>query len=109
MNNLYGYAMSKFLPTSGFKWIHHKEFDLSKYTSNSSRGCVTKVDLKYPQELRELHNDYSSALDKKEIKREMLPEVVYILRKRRQKNFLICWIAWSLLCVLIIWLWEIHY
>ena len=66
--------MSKFLPTSGFKWIHHKEFDLSKYTSNSSRGCVTKVALKYPKELRELHNDYSSALDKIEIKREMLPE-----------------------------------
>ena len=35
-NNLCGYAMSKFLPTSGFKWIDPKEFDLNKYTSNSS-------------------------------------------------------------------------
>ena len=26
--------MSKFLLTSGFKWIDHKEFDLIKYTSN---------------------------------------------------------------------------
>ena len=34
-NNLYGYSMSKFLPTSGFKWIDPKEFDLNKYTSNS--------------------------------------------------------------------------
>ena len=33
-NNLNGYAMSKFLPTSGFKWINHKKFDLNKYTSN---------------------------------------------------------------------------
>ena len=28
-NNLYGYVMSKFLPTSGFKWIDPKEFDLN--------------------------------------------------------------------------------
>ena len=34
-NNLYGYAMSKFLPISGFKWIDHKDFVLNKYTSNS--------------------------------------------------------------------------
>ena len=31
-NNLYGYSMSKFLPTSGFKWIEPKKFDLNKYT-----------------------------------------------------------------------------
>ena len=44
-NNLYGYAMSKFLPTSGFKWIDPEEFDWNKYNSNSSKGCVLKVDL----------------------------------------------------------------
>ena len=31
-NNLHGYAMFKFLPTSGFKWIDPKKFDLNKYT-----------------------------------------------------------------------------
>ena len=30
MNNLYGYAMSKFFPTTGFKWIDPKKFDLNK-------------------------------------------------------------------------------
>ena len=44
-NNLYGYAMSKFLPKSGFKWIDPKEFDLNKYTNNSSKGRVLEVDL----------------------------------------------------------------
>ena len=62
LKNLYGYAMSKFLPASGFKWIYPKEFDLTKYTGNSSKGCVLEVDLRYPKELRELHNDYSYQL-----------------------------------------------
>ena len=44
-NNLYGYAMSKFLPTSGFNWIDPKEFDLNKCSSNSSKDCVLEVDL----------------------------------------------------------------
>ena len=46
-NNLYGYAMSKFLPTSGFKRIDPKEFDLNKYINNSSKGCIIAVDLEY--------------------------------------------------------------
>ena len=57
-NNLYGYAMSSFLSTSGFKCIDPKEFDLNKYTGNTSKGCVLEGDLEYSKELRELHNDY---------------------------------------------------
>ena len=48
-NNLYGSAMSKFLPTNGFKWIDPKGFDLNKYTSNSSKGFVLEVELEYPK------------------------------------------------------------
>ena len=70
-NNLYDYAMSKFLLTNGFEWIDPKEFDLNKYTSNSPKGCVLEVDLEYSKELRELHNDYRLAPYKIEIKREM--------------------------------------
>ena len=73
-NNLYGYAMSKFLPASGFKWIDPKEFDLNTYTSNSLKGCVLEVDLEYPKELHELQNDYLLAPDKIEIKKQMLSE-----------------------------------
>ena len=72
MNNLYGYAMSKFLPISGFKQIDPQEFNLNEYTDNSSRGCVLEVNLENPKELQELHNDYPLALDKIKIKREML-------------------------------------
>ena len=71
-NNLYGYAMSKFLPTRGFKPIDLKEFDLNKYTSNKSKGRVLEVDLEYSKELWELQNDYPLAPDKIEIKREIV-------------------------------------
>ena len=50
-NNLYGYVMSKFLPAIGFKWINPKEFDLNRYTSNCSKGCVLEVNLEYSKEL----------------------------------------------------------
>ena len=63
--------MSNFLPKSGFKWIDPREFDLNKYASNSSKGCVVEVDLEYPKDLQELHNDYPLASDKIEIKRKM--------------------------------------
>ena len=78
----------KVLPTSRFKWIDPKEFDLNKYTNSSSKGCVFKVDLKYPEELRELHNDYPLAPDKIEIKREILPN--YKLKIADFYNIPIC-------------------
>ena len=54
-----------------FFQLDPKQIDLNKYASNSSKGCVLKVDLEYPKRLGELHNDYPSAPDKIEIKREM--------------------------------------
>ena len=71
--SLYGYGMSKFLPTSGFKWLDSK-FDLNKYTRDSSKGCVLEVDFEYSKQLRELHNDYIVASGKLEIKRELLSD-----------------------------------
>ena len=59
--------MSKFLPAGGFKWINLRDFDINKYTCNSSKVCVLEVDLEYPKELRELQNDCPLAPDKKEI------------------------------------------
>ena len=70
-SNVSGYVIFKFLPTSEFKWIDPKEFDLNKYTSSSSERCVLEVDLEYPKELRELHNEYPLTPDKIEIKRKM--------------------------------------
>ena len=43
------YRMSKCFPTGEFKWIDPKELDFNKYTSNSSKGYVLEVYLKYPK------------------------------------------------------------
>ena len=61
--------MSKFLPTSGFKWIDPKEFNVNKYTSNSPKECVFEVGLEYPKELHKLLQII--APDKIESKREI--------------------------------------
>ena len=70
MNNLHGYDMSKFVPIDGFQWIDLKAFDSNKYSSNSIKGCVLEVGLKYTKELHELHNNYPLATDKIEIKKK---------------------------------------
>ena len=64
--------MPQFFPTSGFTKIDPKEFDLNKYTSNSSTGSVLKVNLEYTKELSELNNDYLLVPDKMEIKKEIM-------------------------------------
>ena len=55
-------------------FIDPKEFDLNKYTGNSSKGCVFEVNLDYTKESRELNNDYPLAPSKIEIKREIRSE-----------------------------------
>lgn len=46
--------MSKFLQPGKFKWINPKDFDLDKYSKNSSKCCVLEADLEYLKELRKL-------------------------------------------------------
>ena len=61
-NNLYGWAMSKPLPTGGFKWMNKDE--LKRWRKIP---CLLEVDLEYPAELHDLHNDYPSAPTKLKI------------------------------------------
>ena len=77
-NNLYGYTMSKFILRTGFRGIHPKNFDSIKYSSNSSKRCALELGLKYPKELRQLHNDYTLASCKIKIKKWMLSKYHWI-------------------------------
>ena len=74
-NNLYGWAMSQYLPYSGSKWLSQKEisdFYLNSVSENSSIGYILEFDLEYPSELYDLHNDYPLAPEKFEISQNML-------------------------------------
>ena len=72
--------MSQYLLYSGFKWLNQKanekfclnsiEFNFIK--KNSSDGCVLEVDLEYPGELHELHNDYPLTPERLEISDNMM-------------------------------------
>ena len=76
-NNLYGWAMSQYLPTGNFKWMSKKkidQLDLAKYKDDSKRGLILEVDLEYPQELHNLHNDYPLASEKTKVSSGMLSE-----------------------------------
>ena len=65
------YKSCKFLRIDDFKWIEPNGLDIYMCTCNSSRGCALEVDLEYLKKLRQLHNDYNLAPDKKEMTDEM--------------------------------------
>ena len=63
-NNLYGWAMSQYLPYSEFKYLNKKKisrFCLNSISENSFVGYVLEVDLEYTDKLYNLHNDYPLA------------------------------------------------
>ena len=61
-NNLYGWAMCQKLPVGDFNWMTKKELENWKKIP-----CVLEVDLEYPQELHDFHNEYPLAPEIKEI------------------------------------------
>ncbi|XP_072051648.1 uncharacterized protein [Amphiura filiformis] len=60
MNNLYGDAMRQPLPVGDFKWMTPKELDNWREIP-----CTLKVDLEYPKELHDLHDDFPLAPERK--------------------------------------------
>ena len=65
MNNLYDWAMSEYLPCGRFKWLKNVDgFDVMSVSEKSPIGYFLEVDLKYPNEFHELHNDYPLAPEK---------------------------------------------
>ena len=67
--------MSQCLPTGNFRWMIDKEtnnIDLGKYKAGDKKGLILEVDLEYPRELHDLHNDYPVAPEKAKVSKNML-------------------------------------
>ena len=76
-NNLYGWAMSQYLPTGNFRWMTEKQIsklNVARYNENSEKGLILEVDLEYPKELHYLHNDYPLAAERVCVKKNMLSD-----------------------------------
>ena len=73
-NNLYGCAMSQFLPTHGFRLISDDEIaalELENLRDDSEDGYIYEADLHYPTKLHNQHDDYPIAPESLVIDRAM--------------------------------------
>ena len=88
-NNLYGWAMCEPLPVGGFEWVDEKEF-------NDWRNfpCILEVDLDYPKELHDLHNDLPLAPERIIVNNveKLIPTLnkkeKYVIHHRNLKQYL---------------------
>ena len=93
-NNLYGWAMSQFLPQGKFEWVPQEEFDKIKWQGIGDWdriGYIVECDLEYPAELHEMHNDYPMAPERVRIDISMVSDTQvdiarHYARTRAQEN-----------------------
>ena len=72
-NNLYGWSMSEYLPYGEFSRLKNVDkFDVMSINDKSDIGYILEVDLEYPKELHELHNNYPLAPEKLAVTNDML-------------------------------------
>ena len=81
-NNLYGWAISKPSPTGGFHWVDIKPDKISKLAKHKSKGYLLEVDVCYPKELHDSHNDLPFMCKRMKISgvEKLIPNLYY---KRR--------------------------
>lgn len=74
-NNLYGWAMCQPLPTHDFDWLSSdciKSLRVNSIPFEGDTGYIFEVDMEYPKELHDDHNDYPLAPESFKIEQDML-------------------------------------
>ena len=84
-NNFYGWAMSQPLPMGGFKWVDVNPNEISELTIRTDKGYLLEVDVSYPKELNNPHNDLQFICERMEINgvEKLVPNL------RDKKNYVI--------------------
>jgi hypothetical protein len=84
-NNFYGWAMSQPLPIKNFKWMGGEE--LEEWTKHS---CIFEVDLKYPDDLHDKHNEYPLAPERIMVNKveKLINKEKYVLYHKNLKQYL---------------------
>ena len=73
MNNCYGWGISQYLPEGRSKWLRNVDkFDVNSISEKNLIGYILKIDLEYPEELHNWHNEYSLAPEQLAIPNDML-------------------------------------
>lgn len=85
-NNLYGWAMSQMLPMGDFAWdeTNWDEQKIRTTTEFGSTGYIFEVDMDYPVELHDAHNDYPLAIEKLTIKETKSTKLIFSLYPRER-------------------------
>ena len=83
--NLYSLAMSEPLPTGEFKWVDVNPNEISELATRTDKGCLLEVDVSYPKELHNPHNDFPFMCERMEINgvEKLVPNL------RDNKNYVI--------------------
>ena len=82
-NNLYGWAMSQPLPAGGFKWVDVNPNEISELATRTDKGYLLEVDVSYPKELHNPHNDLPFMCERINGVEKLVPNL------RDKKNYII--------------------
>ena len=95
-NALYTSALCKPLPLRGFRWLTQEEIFEMTNDHSKIRSCTLRVDLEYPEELHDLHNDYTLAVESLTVNgvKKLIPNLrnkeKYVVHNEALKCYLKC-------------------
>ena len=99
-NNLYGWAMSQYLPTGNYKWEYSEEFlndsdnnqkvqnTILKKRPDASRGCLLKMNSYFPSKTHDYLNDLPPAVESLAVKQDRFsPKQGEYLKDMNKKRY----------------------